>query len=268
MRIFIIAMDDPIRTAGFIRAIIDARGSDIIGLAMPAGTRLSLAKDRSKFHYIIALFLIMGPWHFLRNAQVVITHAIKKIVHRWGILHDPTIAGYAARKGIPAYSIKSPNDDGFLAMLKGFEPDIIINQCQSILKKEIIQIPSIGILNRHNALLPRNRGRLAPFWALYRKEEEAGVSIHFVEEGIDAGRIIAQEKFRIACNETFYSLVKKSYAIAPALMLKAIDLLEQGHSGFMENDDELATCNSTPTIREAFRYRMNRLRALVARCMT
>ncbi|HOW26124.1 MAG TPA: formyltransferase family protein [Bacteroidales bacterium] len=263
MRIFIIAMDDPVRTAGFIRAVIDARGSDIIGLSVPEGNRLSLAKNRSKFRYILSLFLIMGPWHFLRNSLIVMDHTIRKRLHRWGCLPDPTIAGYAVKKGIQVFGMRSPNHDDFLAMLKGLEPDIIINQSQCILKKEILQIPSMGILNRHNALLPRNRGRLAPFWSVYQEEKETGVSIHFVEEGVDAGKIIVREKFSIAANDTFNTLVKRCYSMAPALMLRAIDLLEQGHKDFMENDDGLATYHSTPTVQEAFHYRMKRLKSFL-----
>jgi methionyl-tRNA formyltransferase len=45
----------------------------------------------------------------------------------------------------------------------------------------------IGVINRHNALLPKNRGRLTPFWVLYKGEKETGVSIHFIDEGIDSG---------------------------------------------------------------------------------
>jgi len=58
-----------------------------------------------------------------------------------------------------------------------------------------LNIPKIGVLNRHNALLPKNRGRLTPFWVLYKGETETGVSIHFVTEDLDAGDIIVQKKF-------------------------------------------------------------------------
>ena len=51
----------------------------------------------------------------------------------------------------------------FKKKLKAIEPDVIINQSQSIIKKPLLEIPKIGVLNRHNALLPKNRGRLTPF---------------------------------------------------------------------------------------------------------
>ena len=60
-------------------------------------------------------------------------------------------------------------------------------------------------------------------------------------------------------NDTFNTLVEKNYKIAPAAMLKAIDLLERGFTGFLDNDDESATYNTTPSLKEAIRYRKKRI---------
>jgi methionyl-tRNA formyltransferase len=252
-------MDDPVQTKSFISRIIDARKKDIIGVALTSDNRLTLRKGKSKVLYIISLFLIMGLFHFIKNSIITVLHAIKKKIHALGLIKDPTIAGYAAEQGIKVYKIKSPNNKNFLAILKELYPDIIINQSQSILKKDLLQIPKIGVINRHNALLPKNRGRLTPFWVLFKEEKETGVSIHFVEEKMDSGKIVVQERFTINKNDTFNTLVEKNYQIAPAAMLKAIDLLEQGFTGFLDNNDELATYNSTPTLKEAFQYRKKRI---------
>jgi methionyl-tRNA formyltransferase len=180
------------------------------------------------------------------------------VLHRIGLASDPSILGYAHKKGIPVFDIKTPNSKVFRAQLELLKPDVVINQSQSIIKKELLGIPSIGVINRHNALLPKNRGRLTPFWVLYKNEIETGVSIHFVEEGIDSGAIIVQEKYTVLPNDTFNTIVKRNYQIAPKAMLKALDLLEKGFSNFLPNDDKLATYNSTPTLREALKYRFGR----------
>ena len=185
MRIFIVTMDDPIQTKAFIKSLIDARHEDIIGLAVPKGDRLTLAKGKSKFAYILSLLLIMGLLHFSKNAFISLLHKLQKRLHRIGLASDPSILGYAHKKGIPVFDIKTPNSKVFRAQLELLKPDVVINQSQSIIKKELLGIPSIGVINRHNALLPKNRGRLTPFWVLYKNEIETGVSIHFVEEGID-----------------------------------------------------------------------------------
>jgi methionyl-tRNA formyltransferase len=256
MRIFIITMDDPVQTKDFIKKIIDARSNDIVGLAVPKGDRLTLSKDKSKYTYIFSLLLIMGVFQFSKNAFISIWHKLRKLMHKFGLSADPTILGYAHQKGIPVFSIKTPNSKAFREQVASLKPDIIINQSQNIIKRELLDIPSIGILNRHNALLPKNRGRLTPFWVVYKKEQETGVSIHFVNEGIDAGAIIVQEKYAVSRKDTFNTLVKKNYQIAPVAMLKAINLLESGYDNFITNDDSMATYNTTPSFMEALKYRI------------
>jgi methionyl-tRNA formyltransferase len=259
MRIFIITMDDPVQTKDFIKSIIDSRSDDIIGLAVTQGDRLTLSKGKSKYTYILSLLLIMGVFKFSKNVIVSVLHKLRKYFHRIGLTDDPTILGYAKKKGINVFAIKTPNSKAFREQLQLLKPDVIINQIQSIIKKELLSIPLIGVINRHNALLPKNRGRLTPFWVVYKNESETGVSIHFVDEGIDSGAIIVQEKYAVSPKDTFNTLVKKNYQIAPKAMLMALELLENGFSDFIPNEDSHATYNSTPSLREAWLYRKNRI---------
>lgn len=255
MRIFIITMDDPVQTKDFIAKIIDARQDNIIGLAVTNGDRLTLSKGKSKYEYLISLLLIMGLYHFMLNSAITVLHKIRKKLHAIGLAKDPTIAGYAQKKGIPVHRINTANNTKFQEILRDVKPDVIINQSQSIIKRDLLDIPSIGVLNRHNALLPKNRGRLTPFWVCFRGETETGVSIHFVDEGIDSGEIIVQEKYQVTRRDTFNSLVKKNYQIAPKAMIKALNLIEAGHQDFIPNNDADATYNTTPTLAEAWQYR-------------
>ena len=252
-------MDDPIQTKNFIKYIIQKKNNNIIGLAVPDGDRLTLSKGKSKYAYLLSLLLIMGPYHFCKNVFVSVFHKFKKKAHKFKLCKDPTIIGYAKENNIPTYKIKTPNSKKFREELMKIQPDIIINQSQNIIKKELLDIPTIGVINRHNALLPKNRGRLTPFWVIFKEEKETGVSIHFVEEGLDSGKIIVQKKYRVEKNDNFNSLVKKNYKIAPKAMIEALELLENNQKDFIDNDDELATYNTTPTIKEAFYYRYKQL---------
>lgn len=251
-------MDDPVQTYDFIKNLIDARYKDIIGLAVPNGDRLTLAKDKSKYAYLISLFLIMGPYHFIKNAFIVVNHKFKKMLAGIGLIKDPTILGYARSKNIETKRINSPNNKEFRKYLESLDLDVIINQSQSFIKKELLDIPKTGVLNRHNALLPKNRGRLTPFWVLYKGDKETGVSIHFVEESLDSGDIIVQKKYNVTSKDTFNSLVKRNYSIASKAMIEALDILDAEGRDFMANDDNKATYNSTPTLKEAFSYRFGK----------
>jgi methionyl-tRNA formyltransferase len=264
MRIFIITMEDPVFTNAFIREIIDRRRADIVGLAVSRGDRLTVGRGRSKIGYLISLLLILGLTHFIRYVCINIAFRINIFLSgRTGFVKDPSISAYAEQRGIPAYRVTSPNSRSFLKLLAGLEVDVIVNQGQGILKERLLAVPAIGVINRHNSLLPRNRGRMAPFWALYRGEAESGVSIHFVDKGIDSGDIIVQERFGINQRDNFNTIVKKSYRLAVQAMLEALDLLESKSYRLTKNDDASATYNSTPGIKEALKYRMSRIRGSV-----
>ena len=254
-------MDDPIHTYSFIKDIIDKQGDQIVGLAIPKGNRLTLSKGKSKIAYLFSLLLIMGPLQFLMSSFKTLSFKIKKKLFGIGWSKDPSIGGYAASKNIPVMHITTPNSKKFRDFLETLKLDLIINQSQNIIKKDLLDIPKIGMLNRHNALLPKNRGRLTPFWVIYNGDTVTGVSIHFVEEGIDSGQIVVQKKYVVDKKDNFNSLVKKNYEIASDAMNEAIDLIKMGYREYLPNDDNYATYNTTPSLKEALDYRKKRIRS-------
>ncbi|MCB0556984.1 MAG: hypothetical protein KDD02_25780 [Phaeodactylibacter sp.] len=260
MRIFIITMDDPVQTHQFIKYILDRKKGQVVGLAVAEGDRLRIGKSRSKVAYVFSLLLIMGIRYFLINSAQTIWFKIKKKAHALGLAGNPSIVHYAEQLGIPTWRIQTPNSKRFQDELRKMNIDVIINQSQSIIKKGLLDIPRIGVINRHNALLPKNRGRLTPFWVLYKEEKETGVSIHFVTEGIDAGDIIIQKKIAVSPKETFNSLVRKNYQVAPIAIIEALDKLEQENMDFLPNTDEEATYNTVPTFKQALRFRMKMMK--------
>lgn len=261
MRIFIITMDDPIQTRHFIKHILDKKKDMIIGLAMSKGNRFSI-RSKPKYRHLISMLLIMGIPSFIKTSFTSIFDMIQKKASIFGITKNPSILSYANSLQIPTWEINSPNNKELLKELTLLKPDIIINQSNHILKKELLNIPSIGTINRHNALLPKNRGLLSPFWVLYKQEKETGVSIHFVEEGIDTGEIIIQKKYSIKPKDNFNSLVKKNYLIAKNAIIEAIDILEKKDFITIPNNDKLASYNSSPTLREAWGYRKKKIMKL------
>ncbi len=79
-----------------------------------------------------------------------------------------------------------------------------------VLKKDIINIPKDGVINIHLAPLPEYRGRNSPAHAIMNGETEYGVTIHYIDEGVDTGPIIADSRFDIAPDMTARELYKRS----------------------------------------------------------
>ena len=122
MRIFIITMDDPVQTKDFIKHIIKERKDQIIGLAVPNGDRLTLSKGKSKYEYLLSLLLIMGLYHFLKNFFISVLHKVKKKAHKFNLVKDPTIMGYAKENNIPTHKINTPNGKNFREKLMKLKP--------------------------------------------------------------------------------------------------------------------------------------------------
>jgi methionyl-tRNA formyltransferase len=65
----------------------------------------------------------------------------------------------------------------------------------SIIKPRIISIPKLGTINAHTSILPEYRGSRSEFWQCYNQNyDHAGVTLHFIEKGVDTGSILFQQK--------------------------------------------------------------------------
>jgi len=93
--------------------------------------------------------------------------------------------------------------------LKEIKPDLIVLGGSRILRKNIISIPEIGILNSHPGLLPKYRGIDVLQWAIYNGDD-IGISVHFVDEGVDTGKIVMRKVINLEENDTLDSLSKKA----------------------------------------------------------
>ncbi|MDB4851845.1 formyltransferase family protein, partial [Flavobacteriaceae bacterium] len=113
-----------------------------------------------------------------------------------------------------------------------------------------------GCINLHTALLPKYRGLMPTFWVMKNNEKYTGVSVFFVDEGIDSGPIIVQEKLEIG-NSTQKSLIIKTKRIGMQLILKSIDLISNNKVAIIPNDASKKTYYSFPTRKDVLEFRKN-----------
>lgn len=246
-------MDDPIITNPFLKKVIKARKQDIIGVATSSRSRLHVSK-KSKLEYLFCLFFILGPVIFFENILKSLIFKMSDI--SWSLLgrYSPfSLLYFSKNLGIKTYKDVTPNSKYFKEILKKLDVDLVINQSQNILTKDFISIPKIGVINRHNSLLPRHKGRISPFWVLKNRDKFTGVSIHYVDSEVDNGDIIFQFKYE-TLNYGFSDLVKINYKIAPVAMLKSIDMIEHQTSIFQVPDSATSNYNSTPTLSDLIHY--------------
>ena len=97
-----------------------------------------------------------------------------------------------------------------------------------ILSKDILSVPTKGCINAHYSLLPRYRGRHPIQWALWNGEPIIGVSVHYMDEGIDSGDVICQESFHIDYNSGYNSVYKRCKALAINMLGKVVSRINRG----------------------------------------
>ena len=114
-----------------------------------------------------------------------------------------------------------------VSFLKAAKPDLIIYTGGGIIRKSLIQIPRIGILNAHMGLLPRYRGMNVLEWSLFHGDQ-IGVTLHFIHEGVDTGPILLRRNIEIEDSDTIASLRSKSLPISVEMFAEAISKLKAG----------------------------------------
>src|SRR5438552_9963477 len=118
---------------------------------------------------------------------------------------------------------------------------IIVMAYGQILPRGILETPRVACLNLHASLLPQLRGAAPIQAAIAAGDPETGITVMYMDEGLDTGDILLQKKIAIAPNETGASLHDKLAQIAPAALADAILLLGRGKAPHRAQENELAT---------------------------
>lgn len=126
--------------------------------------------------------------------------------------------------------------------LRAFNADAaIVAAYGQLLSPEVLRVPRLGCLNLHASLLPRFRGA-SPIQAAIREgDSETGITVMYMDEGLDTGDILLMERLPISADDTGGSLHDKLAALAPAALEQALDLLEAGKAPRTPQDAALAT---------------------------
>src|SRR4051794_24160698 len=129
-----------------------------------------------------------------------------------------------------------------VARIRAFAPEVIVVMAYGqILPESVLKIPSIACLNVHASLLPEYRGAAPIQAAIAAGDSETGITIMYMDAGLDTGDIQLQEKLAILPNETGGSLHDRLAEIAPDAVLKALAQLARGQAPRQPQDPARAT---------------------------
>lgn len=135
----------------------------------------------------------------------------------------------AADHEIPIFHCKNINDAASHRFIKQLNPELLISAYFSqILKKEIISLPKTGVLNIHPGWLPAYKGAMAYFWVLNNGSDRGGVTVHWIDVGIDTGEVLARRSFLLKPNATQVTVLMYTAVIGAKLTQRVIKKLLAG----------------------------------------
>jgi methionyl-tRNA formyltransferase len=159
-----------------------------------------------------------------------LAYAVTKGLNRFH-LSDTSVQRIAERHGIEVRKVDDVNSLPFLETLHCKRPDVIISVSSTqIFRDAILRIPRYGCINVHSAKLPKYRGMMPNFWAMYHGDEKAGITVHTMDKEIDKGKIIVQGEVSILPDDSLDSLIKKSKRRGAELVLEALEKIRNGEA--------------------------------------
>lgn len=135
----------------------------------------------------------------------------------------------AYTREVPTLLIENINNAACIEFIQRHTPDILAICGTSVLQPEVFSLPPKGTVNIHVGITPEYRSADPIFWALYRGEpDKVGVTIHFVDRGIDTGPIILQETVPVYADDSLPTIYARCIRHGAKLYLRALDEIERG----------------------------------------
>jgi methionyl-tRNA formyltransferase len=173
-----------------------------------------------------------GPWSHEAFKKIILDSRIEVafIVPR-NDTKDNTLKEFSIKYNIDYLFPVNINDENFQDELRKYECDLFVSMSfNQIFKKNILGIPPLGIINCHAGKLPFYRGRNILNWALINDEKEFGITVHYVDEGIDTGDIILQRTYPISDQDDYKTLLERSFIACAEILYDSIDQILNGFS--------------------------------------
>lgn len=142
---------------------------------------------------------------------------------------ESAVKKYAVKHQLNLLQPQKMKDPVFVNQLKELNPDVIVVVAFRLLPKEIWSMPKLGTFNLHASLLPQYRGASPINFAIINGDKESGVTTFFIDDKIDTGEILLQEKTQIKDNEDAGTLHDKLQEIGKNLVVKTLEGISTGN---------------------------------------
>lgn len=246
MKIVIITQNEPFYLYTNLKYLFNLlpENIEIVGCVIapvsPFGKRESFLKK------ILKTYAVFGPKFFLYYSfRYFYSKLFKPSIDR--LLHSKKIDKIKL--------IGSINSKESLDKIRSYNPDLLVSILgNQIFKRQLLELAPKGSINLHSSLLPKYRGLMPTFWVLKNNENFTGVSVFFIDEGIDSGPIIIQKKIKIE-TKIQAVLIRETKKIGMELIAKAIELIDREKVKLISNPNNKKTYYSFPTKQDVIEFK-------------
>jgi methionyl-tRNA formyltransferase len=240
VRVIFITQEDPFYLAASFRYILDHLppatevAAAVVLSGSPFGAKHSFLGKVRRIHEVFGPhFLWRYGWRFLR-AKLDRSRSVAELFRACDIEVLTPANG----------SINAPD---FLEALRRRRPDLLVSvSANQVFRRALIELAPRGCLNVHSALLPRHRGLMPTFWALRHGDSETGVSVIFVDEGIDTGPILVQRRIPIR-ERCLDVLLRDTKQLGAEAVVEALAKVRDGEVAVRPNGPADGNYNGFPT---------------------
>jgi methionyl-tRNA formyltransferase len=165
-----------------------------------------------------------------------------KPVGRSQLIEPPPIKKALSGTNIPVLQPARIKDRQAIEEIRALRPDVMVVMAYGqILPRGVLEIPEIACLNLHASLLPRWRGAAPIQAAIAAGDGEIGITVMYMDEGLDTGDILLQRTIDILPADTGGALHDRLAEVAPETLLESLDLLAKGKAPRTPQDNAVAT---------------------------
>jgi methionyl-tRNA formyltransferase len=200
-------------------------------------SRLALEGLASRFAVIALVVPDVAPAPGLRGRM----RAAMRWAARRGLVRD------ARRRRIPVWRFDRRTPDDVAERLAAAGPDLAcVASFPYRLPGSVRRSTAHGVLNVHPSLLPRHRGPDPLFWTYHADDREAGISVHWMDEGLDTGPIVFQEAVPLGRGRPVAELYHDLAGRGARLLGQAVDAVARGAAPAVPQDESRATREPAP----------------------
>lgn len=180
-----------------------------------------------------------GPWAHKAFEKIIKDKSIEIVFMTVRFdKRDNVLLSLAEKYNIPIELSNNINSQAFIDSIKKYQADVFVSMSfNQIFRGEIRNLPKLRTINCHAGKLPFYRGRNILNWALINDEREFGITVHYMDSGIDTGDIILQETYPITDSDDYATLLERAYNGCADVLYRAVKMIQENKVSAIKQTD-------------------------------